>query len=198
MLQTYEMEKNSQNWGLKQNHEIVGITNCEIWNVGIPCTTTPWLPRICFTKISLTQLFKKNPDIQVDPKGSEHFLKSGCGIQMSQATPTKFSMLFKHNYSKLFWKFGDHSFNFSFVHGPSYTQPFRTLFLFKSIWTHSQGSRWCQKIRFYFSKMKVLIFCTKIAPERHKLRKTIKIGIFFQKIPVSLDFFEYSSIWRQY
>ena len=39
---------------------------------------------------------------------------------MSQATPTKFSMLFKHNHGKLFWKFGDHSFNFSFVHGPSW------------------------------------------------------------------------------
>ena len=40
--------------------------------------------------------------LQGDPKGSERFLKSGCGIQMSQATPTKFSMLFKHNYGKLF------------------------------------------------------------------------------------------------
>ena len=27
--------------------------------------------------------------------------ESGCGIQVSQATPTKFSMLFKHNYGKL-------------------------------------------------------------------------------------------------
>ena len=45
--------------------------------------------------------------------------ESGCGIQVSQATPTKFSMLFKHNYGKLSWKFGDHSLNFSFVHGPS-------------------------------------------------------------------------------
>ena len=39
---------------------------------------------------------------------------------MSQATPKKVSMLFKHNYGKLFWKFGDHSFNNSFVHGPSW------------------------------------------------------------------------------
>ena len=31
--------------------------------------------------------------IQGDPKGSERFFKNGCGIQMSQATPTKFSML---------------------------------------------------------------------------------------------------------
>ena len=57
-----------------------------------------------------------------------------------------------------------------------YTQPVRTIFLFKSIWTRSQGSQGCHKIRFYFSKMKVLSFCAKIAPERHKLRKTIKIG----------------------
>jgi hypothetical protein len=28
--------------------------------------------------------------------------ESGCGIQMSQATPTKFSMLFKHSYGKNF------------------------------------------------------------------------------------------------
>ena len=28
--------------------------------------------------------------------------KNGCGIQMSQATPIKFSMLFKHNYGQLF------------------------------------------------------------------------------------------------
>jgi len=41
-------------------------------------------------------------NVQGEPKGSERFLKSGCGSQMSQATPTKFSMLFKHNYGKLF------------------------------------------------------------------------------------------------
>ena len=40
--------------------------------------------------------------VQGEPKGSEQFLKSGCGSQMSQATPTKFFMLFKHNYGKLF------------------------------------------------------------------------------------------------
>ena len=52
--------------------------------------------------------------------------KSGCDIQMNQATPTKFSMLFKHNYSKNFWKFGGHSFNYFFVHGlsvPGYWRP---------------------------------------------------------------------------
>ena len=34
----------------------------------------------------------------------------------------------------------------------SITQPVRTLFLFKSIWTRSQGSQGCQKIRFFFYK----------------------------------------------
>ena len=55
--------------------------------------------------------------IQGDPNVSERFSKNECGIEMSQATPTKFSMLFQHNYCKLFRKFGDQSFNFSFVHG---------------------------------------------------------------------------------
>ena len=45
--------------------------------------------------------------------------ESGCGIQVSQATPTKSSMLFKHTYGKNFWIFGDLSFNYFFVHGLS-------------------------------------------------------------------------------
>ena len=65
--------------------------------------------------------------VQGDPYVSERFFKNGCGIKMSQATPTKFSMLFKHNYRKLFWKFGDHSFNFSFVHGPSWSRVLESL-----------------------------------------------------------------------
>ena len=40
--------------------------------------------------------------LQGDPKGSERFFKNGCGIKMSQATPTKFSLLFKHNNGQLF------------------------------------------------------------------------------------------------
>ena len=84
------------------------------------------------------------------------------------------------------------------VHRYTRTQPVLTLFLFKSIWTCSQGSQGCHKIRFNFSKMKVFTFCAKIAPERHKLRKTIKIGKTCQKTPVFLDLFEYSSIWGQY
>ena len=50
----------------------------------------------------------------------------------------------------------------------------------------------------FFLQIKLLSFCAKIAPERHKLRKIIKIGKKCQKIPVSLDFFEHSSIWGQY
>ena len=58
---------------------------------------------------------------------SERVFKDWCGIDMSQATPTKFSMLFKHNYGKLFWKFGDHSLNFSFVHGPSWLRTLESI-----------------------------------------------------------------------
>ena len=50
----------------------------------------------------LVFVFRIHDDLQGDPKGSERFLKSGCGNQMSQAMPTKFFMLFKHNYSKNF------------------------------------------------------------------------------------------------
>ena len=78
------------------------------------------------------------------------------------------------------------------------TQPVRTLFLFKSIWTRPQGSQGCQKIRFIFLQIKLLSFCANIAPERHKLQKIIKIGEKCQKTPVFLDLFEYSSIWGQY
>ena len=69
------------------------------------------------------------------PKRIWKFLKSGCGSQMSQATPTKFSMLFKHNYGKLFWKFGDHSFNFSFVHGPSWLRVLESIHRYGVIFT---------------------------------------------------------------
>ena len=78
------------------------------------------------------------------------------------------------------------------------TQPVRTLFMFKSIWTRPQGSQGCQKIRFIFLQIKLLSFCANIAPERHKLQKIIKIGEKCQKTPVFLDLFEYSSIWGQY
>ena len=66
--------------------------------------------------------------------------ESGCGIQMSQATPTKFSMLFKHNYGKLSWKFGDHSLNFSFVHGPSWLRILESIHRYGVIFT------FCKKI----------------------------------------------------
>ena len=45
--------------------------------------------------------------------------------------------------------------------------------------------------------MKVFSFCAKIAPKRHKLKKTIKIEKKCQKNPVFLDIFEYSSILGQ-
>ena len=38
------------------------------------------------------------------------------------------------------------------------TQPVWTLFLFKSIWTRSQGSQGCQKIRFFFFTNKTVEF----------------------------------------
>ena len=73
---------------------------------------------------------------------------------MSHAMPTKFSMPFKHNYGgKLFRKFGDHSFNFSFVHGPFWlrvlesTHRYGVIFTFRkkkikrSLW----GPAWCQR-----------------------------------------------------
>ena len=47
-------------------------------------------------------LQKTYVNIQGDPKGSERFFKNESGIQMSQATPTQFSMLLKHNYGQLF------------------------------------------------------------------------------------------------
>ena len=61
-----------------------------------------------------------------------------------------------------------------------------------------QGSQGCQKMRQDPLNMQQEVWCAKIAPERHKLRKTIKIGKKCQKTPVFLDFFEYSSIWGQY
>ena len=78
------------------------------------------------------------------------------------------------------------------------TQPVQTQFLFKSIWTRSQGSQGCQKIRFFFLQIKLLSFCAKIAPKRHKLQKTVKIEKKCQKNLVFLEYFEYSSIWGQY
>jgi len=102
-------------------------------------------------------LWHQNFDLQGVPKVSGRCFKNGFGIQMSQATPAKFSMLFKHNYGKLFWKFCDHSFNFSFVHGPSWLRVLESIhrygiiftfwFFFKrSLWGHA----WCQKNLLYW------------------------------------------------
>ena len=38
--------------------------------------------------------------------------------------------------------------------------------------TGPQGSQGCQKNTFFFSQMKLFSFCAKIAPKRHKLKKT--------------------------
>ena len=78
------------------------------------------------------------------------------------------------------------------------TQPVQALFLFKSIWTRSQGSQGCQKIHKNMLLIKVLSCCARIAPKRHKLRKIIKIEKKCQKNPVFLEYFKYSSIWGQY
>ena len=68
----------------------------------------------------------------------------------------------------------------------------------KSIWTHPQGSQGCQKIHKNMLQIKVLSFCARNTPKRHKLRKIVKIEKKCQKNPVFLDIFEYSSIWGQY
>ena len=78
------------------------------------------------------------------------------------------------------------------------TQPVQTLFLFKSIWIRPQGSQGCQKIRFFFSQIKLFSFCAKIAPKRHKLQKSSKLKKKCQKTLVFFDFFESSSFWGLY
>ena len=70
----------------------------------------------------LEKFCKKNNIYTGWPISIWTILKSGCGIQMSQVTPIKFSMLFKHIYGKRFWKFGDHCFNISLFHGPSWSR----------------------------------------------------------------------------
>ena len=47
----------------------------------------------------------------------------------------------------------------------------------------------------FFLQIKLLSFCAKIAPKRHKLQKIIKIEKKYQKNLVFLEYFEYSSIW---
>ena len=57
---------------------------------------------------------------------------------------------------------------------------------------------WGVKKSDFFLQIKLLSFCTKIAPKMHKLRKIIKILKKCQKKHVFLESFEYSSIWGQY
>ena len=49
-----------------------------------------------------------------------------------------------------------------------------------------------------FLKIKLLSFCPRITPKRHKLRKIVKIEKKCQKNLVFLEYFKYSSIWGQY
>ena len=53
-----------------------------------------------------------------------------------------------------------------------------------------QGSRGCQKITFFFLKMKLFSFCAKIAPKRHKLQKTSKLKKKKSKKPCLLRLFQ--------
>ena len=73
--------------------------------------------------------------VQGGPYVSERFFKNGRGIETSQAMPTKFSMLLRHNYGKLFWKFGDFRFNFFFVHGPSWLRVLESIHRYGVIFT---------------------------------------------------------------
>ena len=64
--------------------------------------------------------------------------------------------------------------------------------------TRPQRSQGCQKMRQDPLNMPFEVWYANIAPERHKLRKTIKVGKKCQKTAVFLDIFKYSSIWGQY
>ena len=69
------------------------------------------------------------------------------------------------------------------------TQPVQTLFLFKSIWIHPQRSQGCQKMCQDPLNMPFEVWCANIAPERHKLRKTVRIGKKMSKITCFLRHF---------
>ena len=66
------------------------------------------------------------------------------------------------------------------------TQPVRTLFLFKSIWTQPQGSQGCQKIRIFFYKKNCWVLALRW-PQKgtnfeksSKLKKTVKKTCFLR------------------
>ena len=69
------------------------------------------------------------------------------------------------------------------------TQPVWTLFLFKSIWIRPQRSQGCQKMRQDPLNMPFEFWYANIAPERHKLIKTIKIEEKMSKITCFLGLF---------
>ena len=73
----------------------------------------------------------------------------------------------------ILWK-SFHLGNF-FVLLANITQPVRTLFLFKSVWTRPQGSQGCQKMGQDPLNMPVEVWSAKIALKLYKLQKTVKI-----------------------
>ena len=50
----------------------------------------------------------------------------------------------------------------------------------------------------FFLQIKLLSFCARIAPKRHKIPKSSKCQKNVKKILVFLEYFKYSSIWGQY
>jgi hypothetical protein len=60
-----------------------------------------------------------------------------------------------------------------------------------------RGPRGVKKSEF-FLQIKLLSFCARIAPKRHKLQKIVKIEQKCLKNLVFLEYFKYSSIWGQY
>ena len=69
---------------------------------------------------------------RVSHKYLNDFLKMGV---TSKWVKPSLQMLFKHNYGKLFWKFGVHSFNFSFVHGLSWSRVLESIHRYDIIFT---------------------------------------------------------------
>jgi hypothetical protein len=63
------------------------------------------------------------------------FLKMGVASKWVKPRLQNFLCFFKHDYGKLFWKFGDHSFNFSFVHGPSWLRVLESIHRYGVIFT---------------------------------------------------------------
>ena len=79
--------------------------------------------------------------------------------------------------------------NFSYPPSNIFTVAVWTQKTFFPLLIRPQESKGCQKITFFFSQMKVFSFCAKIAPKRHKLKKTIRIEEKMSKNPCFLRLF---------